>query len=281
MFTIFTIPKPFTDPHIRIIQRNAIQSWKKLEPECEILLLGDDEGIATTAKKYDISHIPEMACNKYGTPLLDSAFSLARKHARYDVLVFINTDIITLPDFTSVVHYLPESNYLVAGQRFDLDIREKIDYNTTDWGKKILAKTRNIKRHPPNGSDYFLFKRALFDDIPEFAVGRVGWDNWMLHNAQKNKIMTIDATRVITIIHQNHDYSHHLFKKMDRTNDPETLENLRIGRKAGFLYLDETDFYFNQQGVLRQRFFIQKAKIRRGIKRFFFKSAFVRKRWTF
>ena len=30
--TIFTAPKPFTDPHIDLIQRNAIRSWRDLGP---------------------------------------------------------------------------------------------------------------------------------------------------------------------------------------------------------------------------------------------------------
>jgi len=252
-----------------------------LESECEILLIGDDKGIASAAKQFDLTHIPEVVCNRYGTPLLNSAFSLARKHAGNNVLVYINTDIITLPDFTSVMAHLPNSDFLIAGQRFDLDIRERIDYDAPDWFEQLRTKTKNQKRHPPNGSDYFMFNRALFADIPEFAVGRVGWDNWMFQHARKNQIMTIDATRLMTIIHQNHDYSHHLFKKIDRTHDPETLKNIRIGRNAGFLYLDETDFYFNGEGALRQRLFIPKAKIRRWFKRIIFKSAFIRKRWAF
>ena len=43
--TIFTSPKPFSfNPHISIIQRNAIQSWIYLDPEVEVYLMGDEEG---------------------------------------------------------------------------------------------------------------------------------------------------------------------------------------------------------------------------------------------
>ena len=31
--TIFTAPKPFTDPHINLIQRNALRSWLALGPD--------------------------------------------------------------------------------------------------------------------------------------------------------------------------------------------------------------------------------------------------------
>jgi hypothetical protein len=45
MITIFATPKPFVGP-IKIIQDNAIESWKRLIPECEVILLGKDSGTA-------------------------------------------------------------------------------------------------------------------------------------------------------------------------------------------------------------------------------------------
>ena len=44
--TLFTSPKPFTNPHIAVIQRNAIRSWLNLGAEVEVLLLGEEEGLA-------------------------------------------------------------------------------------------------------------------------------------------------------------------------------------------------------------------------------------------
>ena len=35
--TIFSVPKPFTDPHINLIQRNAIQSWLNIGEGVDIL----------------------------------------------------------------------------------------------------------------------------------------------------------------------------------------------------------------------------------------------------
>ena len=51
--TIFTAPKPFTNPHINIIQRNAIQAWKRLA-DVDVILIGDEAGIPETAKELGI-----------------------------------------------------------------------------------------------------------------------------------------------------------------------------------------------------------------------------------
>ncbi|NBC18953.1 MAG: hypothetical protein GVY18_16755, partial [Bacteroidetes bacterium] len=48
MLTLFTIPKPFAG-HIGVIQRNALESWRRLDSDVEIILCGDDAGVAKTA----------------------------------------------------------------------------------------------------------------------------------------------------------------------------------------------------------------------------------------
>ena len=44
LITLFTAPKPFTNPHIALIQRNALRSWQALGTEVEVLLIGQEEG---------------------------------------------------------------------------------------------------------------------------------------------------------------------------------------------------------------------------------------------
>jgi len=267
MFTIFTIPKPFTDPHINIIQRNAIKSWLKLRPKCEIILIGNDEGVNKIAREYNITHLPDVKINEFGTPLLDSAFSLAQQTAKFNNLVYVNADIIFLSDFTGIEKNLPKENFLIIGQRYDMDIKYLIDFDDKSWGETLRNKIiKNPKLHRPEGSDYFLYKKDSLDNIPEFAVGRVGWDNWMIYNAKRLGWLTIDATKVITKIHQNHDNTHQLKKKVDKKNDPEAIKNIKLTHSDGWLYLDETDWILTADKKLKKRRFIKKARIKRYLK---------------
>ena len=86
MFTIFALPKPFRGLN-EIIQTNAIQSWKKLNIPCEIILFGDEEGTAEFAVSNGIEHVPEIALNEYGTPLVNTLFSTAQEMAQYGTMV--------------------------------------------------------------------------------------------------------------------------------------------------------------------------------------------------
>ena len=50
MLTLFTAPKPFRG-HIGLIQANAIRSWMALAPDIEVLLVGDEPGLAEAARR--------------------------------------------------------------------------------------------------------------------------------------------------------------------------------------------------------------------------------------
>ena len=93
--------------------------------------------------------------------------------------------------------------------------------------------------HTRGGSDYFIFPRTCFLKIPGFAIGRAGWDNWMIYEARRQGWPCVDATETIRIIHQDHDYSH-LPNGQAHYRLPETIENVRLagGRRTIFTLVD-------------------------------------------
>lgn len=100
LITIFSAPKPFTDAHIATIQRNAIKSWTLL-PDVEVILLGEETGLAQAAHELGVKHIPNVTRNESGTPLISSMFQLARENSSSDLLCIINADMILMPDFVA------------------------------------------------------------------------------------------------------------------------------------------------------------------------------------
>ena len=85
LLTLFSAPKPFTNPHIAMIQRNAIKSWTLL-PDVEVILLGEETGLADAAKELGVKHIPTVARNESGTPLISSMFQLTRENSNSELL---------------------------------------------------------------------------------------------------------------------------------------------------------------------------------------------------
>jgi len=248
--TIFTAPKPFIDPHIATIQRNAIRSWLSLGEEVEVMLVGNEKGMAEVAGELGVRQIPEVACNEKGTPLVSSIFSLARQASDSPLLVYANADIILFPDLTRAARVVSEQRerFLVIGQRWDMEITVPLDFSA-GWEERLGGEMRRRGRlHPPAGSDYFLFPRALFTDIPDFTIGRAGWDNWMIYHAREQATPVIDGTPSIRVIHQNHDYSH-LPGKRPHYDLPESAQNeaLAGGATNLFMVLDSDKQLVNGQ----------------------------------
>lgn len=236
--TIFTAPKPFTDPHIATIQSNAIQSWRHLAEEVEVLLVGDEPGMAEAAAEYGIRQLSDVERNESGTPLVNSIFELARLASQAPLLAYANADILMLPDFIEAARQVSEQakNFLLIGQRWDLDVRQKMDFSP-GWEERLLSEVHKRGRlHLPAGSDYFVFPRDLFNGMPPFAIGRAGWDNWMIYHARQQAWPVIDGTPSILAIHQDHDYSH-LPGGRPHYEQPESRENEALAGGSANLYM--------------------------------------------
>lgn len=207
MLTIFTIPKPFKE-HIGVIQRNAISSWTQL-PGCEIIIFGDDDGVAETASEFGVRHVAEVLTNEYGTPLLDFVFEKAQKIASNNIFCYVNADVILMSDILFAIKQIQFKKYLMVGQRWDVDIDKLWEFERDDWEERLRDFIEKYGQlHPPAGSDYFIFPKGVLGQFPPFAVGRPGWDTWVIYRGRKIGIPVIDVSPVVTVIHQNHDYKH-------------------------------------------------------------------------
>lgn len=224
MFTIFTIPKSFTDPHISIIQKNAIKSWLSIDG-AEVILVGNDTGVKEVAIELGIKHIAGVKTNQFGTPLLDSAFSLVKQVAKNDIIIYSNADIILPNGLKEALVSLLNTNFLAVGRRTDLDVVEEIDFTNKNATSNLEQKAlKEGILHSPTGIDYFIFRKNSHENLPPLAVGRVGWDIWMTSNAKEKKIPLIDLTDSVLAIHQNHAYPAYN-KGVERKTNPEAVEN--------------------------------------------------------
>ena len=256
--TIFSAPKPFSNPHIATIQNNAIRSWTQL-PDTRVLLLGDEPGLAEAASDLGAAHIRELPRSPSGAPRMDAMFQLARQHSPSALYCIVNADIILFPDLLEAARQVAASRekFVLLGQRWDMDITTQIDFhaNQGDWAAPLLASLRSQGQlHRPTGSDYFLFPAVCYQDLPAFTIGRAGWDNWMIYHARKSGFAAIDASAQVTIVHQNHDYAH-LPGGQPHYKHPETKENIRLagGRAVTRFTLLDTDYRRGDGRVLPQR----------------------------
>ena len=253
MLTIFTIPKPFRG-HIKVIQTNAIRNWVLLRPACEVILFGNEEGTAEIASELGIRHIPEVECNEYGTPLLSSVFGLAQSVAKHQLMCHVNADIILMSDFLPAVQRVQKYLFLMVGMRWDLELNELLNFDDAQWESQLRTRVaEHGKLHPHGGSgDYFVFPHGLYRNIPPFAVGRTGYDNWLVYQARLLRVPVIDATKAITAVHQNHDYAHHPQGKCGVWTGPEAKRNLELAEGYSHIFaMRDATHSLTQAGLKR------------------------------
>jgi hypothetical protein len=229
MITFFCSAKPFRG-RTAIQQRNAINSWLRVGPEVEVILFGNDEGVAEICAEYQLVAVPDVACNEFGTPLLSDMYARAQEYGKFPLLCYINTDIILLEDFAVAAKMLAkhQTPFVMTGRRIDVDFCCGLNFET-NWRAEVRAAAR--ERGVPGATvclDYFLFRRGAIPSMPSFAIGRPAWDNWLIMDVRRRGIDLIDASRMVAPIHQNHDYSHVPLAKGIDWEGPEADRNRNL-----------------------------------------------------
>ena len=250
MLTIFTTPKPFIG-NIKTTQTNAIRSWAALQPPCEIILFGDEEGTAQLASELKIHHVSQVERNEFGTTLVSAMFRIAQEMATHKLMCYVNADIILMSDFLPAVRQVAKEPFLLVGQRWDIDLKEPLDFRDPAWETKLQAYSKERGRlHGISGIDYFVFPRGLYRDIPPFAIGRPGWDNWMIYRARSLRVPVIDMTRAATMVHQNHGHADYPGGEKAFWEGPEAKRNATLmGTKDHAFGLDYATSVLTVRGL--------------------------------
>jgi hypothetical protein len=209
MITFFTTCKPFRG-HDGVIQRNALKSWILLHADVEVIVFGDEFGVAEVCAEFGLQNEPKVERYESKLPYVDGMFARAQQIARHDYLCYANCDIILFRDFLEALEKAIawKKQFLMVGQRWDLDVTELIDFTAKDWAIKLHRLTVTAGHlQIPAFMDFFLFPRGLYDSVPPLVVGYAYWDHWMVWKALSAGYPVLDASACIVPVHQNHAYS--------------------------------------------------------------------------
>jgi hypothetical protein len=227
VLTLFSVPKPFVG-EIGEIQRRSLSSWKALG--VEVVLLGDEDGVAEAAGVAGVGHVPEIERTEHGTPRLDSAFREADRVAANPLRCFVNADVLFQDDLLPAVRVVEQAapRFLLVGQTVE-----------------------NSKLRGAAALDYFVFPSDLYADVPPFAIGRACFDNWLVWRARQEGIV-VDATASVVAVHQPHGYDHLEGGKLEAYYGEEAARNLELAGGKSHLYTIHDASHLLVDGRLRR-----------------------------
>ena len=208
MITFLSSPKPFVGV-AREQQHRAMQSWLAAAPGAEIFLYGESAGIDDAGARVGATVVRDVACAQSGVPFFGAIVEHARRSGKYDWQIYLNGDIL-LTGILFAFRQIQFPQFLLIGERIDLDEGGFVDVTAPNWKEKLdeLHCQGRLRMHGPTGIDYFGFRRGLWDGLPPVVIGRGGYDNALLAHCLRQRIPIVDGTRVVTALHQFHDYGH-------------------------------------------------------------------------
>ncbi len=215
-----------------------------------MILFGNEAGVADVCSEMGLLHVPDVATNEFGTPLLGDIFDRAQNLARHDSTCFLNADIVLTGRNIAAIHAVRRWGhpFMVVGQRLDLDVTGLISA-----GSDVAEWATNIAGPDPVSAgdhyiDWFAFLRGRLTGLPPFAIGRPGYDNWLLWHAAASGMDLVDATAFAPIYHQRHDYGH-VGRKVDVWRGPEAVRNrLMVGHWSRFHTIADAHWMLNAEG---------------------------------
>ncbi|XP_033761920.1 uncharacterized protein LOC117343598 [Pecten maximus] len=231
MFTTFPFVKNKFD-----INRNTLQNWKHIYNSPKLILFTGDQKVASAGIKSDwsVQNIKTEPVTE--VPALRTLFLESIKRSKTQLYLYANADILfdryLIEILSSIAEFLKSSDLqsepvLIVGQRTNVNL-SSIDSQGPDAWKKILHHSYTVyTRFQKNAIDYFITNEVFpWKEVPELVIGRVGYDNWIIAYARFRGFVTIDASSVISAIHQtssngnfegfqngNWDFNRELIKK--------------------------------------------------------------------
>ena len=204
LFTTFRVAKLKAATY-----RNTIRNWGLLAPYVRPVLyytVGDDCLIEFARMHgWVVYECPRLGNSKL--PILRSMFLHAQSINRTSLFYgYANSDILFDRNLVSTLEALKNDSdrfkqLLVIGRRVNYQFKRNHEiHNLTS----IYQYVRNGALFQINAQDYFISTHSGYpwDSIPDFVVGRIGYDNWIVATALQRNVSVVDATPTLSALHQ-------------------------------------------------------------------------------
>ena len=251
MLTVVSLPRAFVGAEA-VVQDNAVASWRQLPGDVEVVLFGDDPGVAEAALRHGVRHEPQVRRNASGRPYLDGVFERAQELSD-DVIAYVNADIILTADVVRAVDVCRRlaRPYLLVSRRHEITIDTPLDFGP-GWEEALRKRVADEGLLAPEWAvDIFVFPSGAVRRMPPFLVGRPGWDGWMVYHAREHDLPVIDATADLLLVHQDIEPGYARGKAWEWTDD-ESRHNLALAGWGRWFDIASATHVL-QDGVVRRR----------------------------
>src|SRR5947199_7425746 len=123
-----------------------------------------------------------VTTGELGMSLLSYLFLQAESAATSPYLCYVNADIILLSEFLWAAETVQRkfAKSLMVSKRINLEIAEKLSFDT-GWEEAVKrGASATGKDEHYTAIDVFVFPKGMYPQIPDFAIGRLWFDHWLI-----------------------------------------------------------------------------------------------------
>ena len=210
LVTMFTTM--YLKPSKHDILLNTLDIWAQLGPSTRLVVYVDEADceswMANFASKigWEIRVVPKVN-RATNIPIIRYMFIDVIVNFKSSFYMYANSDILfdhSLTNTLSAIEpYLEEREDLfIVGRRLNYNIIPGERFRQIN---EISDASTEAELDHEAAIDYFVTTANGYPwrRVPDFVVGRVRFDSWLISNAIISGLLTIDATKTVTALHQS------------------------------------------------------------------------------
>jgi len=245
--TILTSCAPFVEGR-KVEQETALHSFAAVN-DAEVIVLGDDAGVAEICSEYGFKHISDLPIGEYigiengGGILMGPAFEAALEVLTGEYVFFINADNILVPteyssqgdlgDFLDRIAHDTYHDFCAWNRRHEWPdyheayAEDDVTARYTAALDRYCCATGEPLQQIKYGIDLYLWPVHLFEKLPKLPFAIDGWcyDVWLGYESYKLSKNVFYLKGLIDTVHPTHpDTSYH----QEHTHIQSTQHNRKI-----------------------------------------------------
>ena len=226
----------------RSIHNRTLRNWAALSPYMDPVLFVPHTEVNTSSwpmaaksQNWDVRILHDL---RNELPIIKAMFMEILKSSNTPFVGYANADILFDTSLISTLSALSKSVHVQNKMTLVVGRRRNVNVTTFDLGDgddlDMISEMDQRQLFHGFAQDYFIISRQglPWDDIPDFVVGRNGYDNWLVVKGQDWGLTLVDASRTLLALHQ---VGIDGFKSGSRTVPKDTLRLNKMLAK-GFNY---------------------------------------------
>ena len=201
LFTTFVY-----DEEKLFVNNNTLFNWKNL-PNVNLVIFSNCSTVQYYAKLANW-HVLPVLVEAANAPVLPNMFQSVMREFDSDFYGYANADLLFTDDLvTTLETILCEMDFtrslLVVGKRTNIPASYITQEGALSWEFLKISAENYGTLFQPDAEDYFITEKNFpWGGFLPLAVGRRGYDNWIVTFSRQNNIPVIDVSGSVLCLHQ-------------------------------------------------------------------------------